>query len=795
MISQLLWIFVKPMSGQLLLSPGKRLRDAGLMVKHHSRNLGGHLCFSRAVTNATIQQRIKASEDFWAWLSRSPAPLHQKELALITAAWPKMLHGISIVHLGTEHFTKLRTRALEALGIHKMGTTPSIQLACVSHPHHDPGFMAFWQTLKTFRKFCVPEIAFPVLTLIVASQWSHPKPGPCSVFLARLFEVGWRWSGQGVIHDHEGLPLHVLNDPVQLLYQRAICAWQLMVCTNVSSREGFQGLEFADARLTVAKWNKWDNASQGVLRVALNGTFFTRNKQWVAGHLPNINCPWCGEPDSIHHRHWECAHFQSSRDKLSTQTLRQLHDAPQSLLQHGWIPSSPCGVLYRQLLVELPDLTGEFVDVPNLPATDLHIFTDGSCKHPASEQVRRSTWGTCVADLMNDEFFPISRGPLPGLLQTIVRAEYTAAISGVKFALYKQQKFWLWVDNQQVHEFLVAIFNGGELPSNTEANHDLQVILGKLCQEAMRVELMQPPMKVRSHQDIHMYTDIVEQWVIRGNQKADETAAMAQQDYSATFQQVWEQLVSDVQQAELLRDDIHGHFVRVGLTATEAKSEIRDRDEFQWDEPSERVEQNFSEMPISLTTVGSKRFIDVGNKFKEVAQVVHQWISELVSAIDATPQWLTYHQLLVDFQGTTGHPGVFFKLSSKKYMPLEQWYILHEYSFSRVARWFGAYLKGLAKQWGETYTIAMRRPSGHSYRCWAMCLYLPISKQRVERIDQIWQRSNVSPVTTCDRAFRDIAVYERFQWPDPSDGPGVRRLTRGVSRPDARGDYNEINYI
>ena len=371
----------------------KRLKNSGMNLKYHAKNLGGQMCYSKAVTNANIQQRIRASEDFWTWLKRSPAPISQKELSLVVAAWPKMLHGISIVHLGMEHFTKLRTRAMESMGVHGMGTTPSLHLACVCHPRADPGFAAFWQTLKTFRKFCVPSIAFPLLNCIVAFSANVIKPGPCSVLLARLTEVGWSWVGQGILSDHEGLPLRLLDDPIQLVYQRAIHAWRAMVCTQVASREGFQGLEFADVDLTMKKWKHWDVTSQGVLRVALNGTFFTRNKQWVAGHLPDKLCPWCGEMDSIHHRHWECSKFQSSRDEITPSTFRQLDEAPDCLLQHGWIPASPWGQIYRQLLVSLPDLTHEFLEPLHLPSMDLQLFTDGSCEYPDCDSIRRSTWG------------------------------------------------------------------------------------------------------------------------------------------------------------------------------------------------------------------------------------------------------------------------------------------------------------------------------------------------------------------------------------------------------------------
>ena len=126
-----------------------------------------------------------------------------------------------------------------------------------------------------------------------------------------------------------------------------------------------------------------------------------------------------------------------------------------------------------------------FLKPLQLSSMDLQLFTDGSCEHPDCESIRRSTWGVCVADLERDEFIPIARGPLPGLLQTVVRAEYMAAISAVQFALYKQQRFWLWVDNQQVYQLLLDVFHGAALPSNMEPNHDLQVRLGELCMRGL----------------------------------------------------------------------------------------------------------------------------------------------------------------------------------------------------------------------------------------------------------------------------------------------------------------------
>ena len=54
---------------------------------------------------------------------------------------------------------------------------------------------------------------------------------------------------------------------------------------------------------------------------------------------------------------------------------------------------------------------------------------------------------------------------------------------------------------------------------------------------------MQRPLKVRSHPAILAYSDIVEKWAIRGNQKADEAAETAQADFSPLMQHVWTKLV------------------------------------------------------------------------------------------------------------------------------------------------------------------------------------------------------------------------------------------------------------
>ncbi len=104
--------------------------------------------------------------DFWTWLKRSQAPLSQKLRALSGVAWPRCLHGIPGAIIGLDHFGRLRSAAMAALGFDKVGANPLVQLSLVCSPSIDPGFFALWSTLRTFRRLAESGLAFPLLNML-----------------------------------------------------------------------------------------------------------------------------------------------------------------------------------------------------------------------------------------------------------------------------------------------------------------------------------------------------------------------------------------------------------------------------------------------------------------------------------------------------------------------------------------------------------------------------------------------------------------------------------------------------
>ena len=137
-------------------------------------------------------------QPFWGTLARSAAPQAHKLRAIATVAWTGCLHGIASIPVGSDHFTRMRAQAMTAMRWEKSGASSVIQFGLAIHPRFDPEFFALMDTMMLFRKYCSPDLAFPVLTALVLHPPSHVVPGPCGVLLARMNQVGWAWETQWV---------------------------------------------------------------------------------------------------------------------------------------------------------------------------------------------------------------------------------------------------------------------------------------------------------------------------------------------------------------------------------------------------------------------------------------------------------------------------------------------------------------------------------------------------------------------------------------------------------------------
>ena len=245
------------------------LRAQNKRVRLHERNLGGHVSYCKIPTNYTLRDRIATFESTWTWLKRSQSPLTQKLKVVYVVAWPRCLHGIANIPLGQEHFAKLRSRVMQSLNWQKKGANPLIQLSLMHGVKLDRAYQALLLTVKAFRRFCEPEVAFPLVNALSQTGTHLRCPGPCGIFLTRMFDIGWSWQGDGRFMDHEGFVFHILHTEIKTIIPRLQHAWICKIGATVAPHEGFQGMEFVSVSLTLPN----DTLLEGGVRRAVADSF------------------------------------------------------------------------------------------------------------------------------------------------------------------------------------------------------------------------------------------------------------------------------------------------------------------------------------------------------------------------------------------------------------------------------------------------------------------------------------------------------------------------------------------
>lgn len=187
------------------------LKASDRVVSYWTRDLGGHIQYSRQMTNSVITRKIEKCSD----QNGKTWPIQRPRIA----AWPNMLHGIASGFLGANHFDDMRTNALKALGDHRPGTSHCLHLSLVNHPSADPALYA------------------PILTDASRSHSRVQKPGPGHLLLTRLHQLHWHLNMHDTCRDENGDPIDLWHAPVQEVYMRVCEAWQAQVAGCIAKRK------------------------------------------------------------------------------------------------------------------------------------------------------------------------------------------------------------------------------------------------------------------------------------------------------------------------------------------------------------------------------------------------------------------------------------------------------------------------------------------------------------------------------------------------------------------------------
>ena len=706
-------------------SPSGRqmLRSHAQNTKLYARDLGGHMNYSRLPTNRTVQDKIADLQPFWTRLAKSHAPISQKTKAIAVSAWPNIFYGISTVCIGSNHFQRLQSLCTKALNVNQTGANPDLQLSCVCQPPVDPELYSIVNTLMAFRNHHSQDLAQYTLQSLTDGETS--SAGPCKSMISALHKLAWHWKDGETCVDQEGLPVHLVTSPKDLLKQRIVNAWQVRVLhTTEALRTTMPGLSQADVQLSMRVFQSLPQEHQGLMRCALNGTQFTRDTMFHAGTADDANCKFCGALDSQLHRHWRCEFFADIRRQFPD--LQECQDCPKSMLCHGWLPRAPDLIALQQMLVQIPDTSAKFSCPafcdPTLDVVD--FFMDGACIHPTEKDTRVATWA--VVRWTGNLFWPVSCGVVPGLKQTSQRGEIVAAISAVKYCVHVGKPCRLWFDNENVFKVLRAWANGESPPWEHKQDADLwKQLHTQFCHASQFIQMV---LKVQAHTEAQEQETVLDAWAVQGNAAADALAAHARSSLSSQFWTCHHSVRTHNQRMIRIGTQMFQMFVQIALRArnTSLPDELA----------QPRVEEaQPTAVDPGIQTLAAKTTDDFPAKLRtEETPHILAWLGTLLDSSQGVI-WVSFHQLLLDYQRYTGRWGPFSTGKCWANRPANK-----EYSYKEQVQWFSRYLSYLAKEAEVPLRVEQRKPSSLALTFWCGAVQVALPHARRTCADDHYRR-------------------------------------------------------
>ena len=437
-------------------------------------------------------------------------------------------------------------------------------------------------------------------------------------------------------------------------------------------------------------------------------------------------CPLCkADGESIHHRHWECPATSWSRQQLSD----TYPEFPECVRERGWAVVPPEVIAFRKSLLHVEDLSGKWcagsVDAGWPPTLDM--FTDGTAVCPCCPSTRLTGWSV-VCLTASGAYHLVSCGTVPGVFQTVLRAEITAVLSAIKFASCLRLPARIWSDNALVVQRANAIISQDFRVTRTTTDSDLWSVLETWVEDGMPDISVH---KVMSHVEISSESE-VDQIVLVGNQWADHCAAevvsclppIILQHHQAAQQAVG-------RMAHAVAEIVH-HIGRVGMQVREAEKlagpvapppeKIIPESEPPKECPSQVIDLRYvvqclrqkSEFPFDSVSFG---------------KLVH-WAHE-ISQPPVAPVCVTWYELLVALQMASKVYGVQKRPDgSWQYQTL----LGKPFDFKSSGRAFGTFLREACRRAYPSWKPVNARPHCPSFRCWTGTIWISCSIQWRDRI-------------------------------------------------------------
>eukprot|EP00435_Cladocopium_sp_Y103_P012470 s2398_g3.t1 len=510
----------------------QQLAQLGVQVVTDFSELGGALTFTAAHRVRCFLKKGESLFGKWQQLRRSKAPISMKIAALPIVFWAKALHGTLSCVAADHHVHKLRTQAIKSLGLQLAGSNPMLRLSLSTPMTADPGFFQLRSAVFDFRRLCSKSPDLLVYWRIYMARYDGKlRDGPFAKLLTLFGNIGWQILQPPLFTDHDGFVFDLFAISVGALEILLRDAWFQHVATAVHHKT-MADLSGLDVSLTLLDHHKLPAGDLGRVKALQSGAFVSAWQHAKFDKTKQPVCQHCLVPDT--QKHWlRCPRFAAQR--LDSGPLHTwLSDAPDCVALHLLAPRSPYLVPLKRYFLELPDRSRIFLSSPRQGMIN-QVFTDGSFFKGCVPQLNRASWA--VVSATTGEC--ISHGGVPGLHQTIGRAELWAIISATAWSLTHDVQVIIWTDSSGTCSKAQRLLSTPNGPLPEGDNADLWKIFAELLAQTKEDQIC--VRWIPSHVDQTLRESTTEEFLAAWNDVADHHAVRCNEARGSHFQHLFEQ--------------------------------------------------------------------------------------------------------------------------------------------------------------------------------------------------------------------------------------------------------------
>ena len=725
-------------------------RDGHFRYCNQAKSLGAQMQYTRRHAAKVLVSRIEEVQRLWPRLRASPSPYKQKIRSLRVAAWPQAFHGIAASTLGNWHFQKARAGALKGINSNGSGCNSLVHLGLIEAPNTDPWFWSIHETFRSVRDSHSQQAVAPLIQLALDHTAPLPRGGPTNALLGRIQSLGWE-----VLSDMHLMDMWGTFSFFDISFPELVCraerAWLDIVAASVSDRACFSDLGRADPRATRQFLASLSVSDQAIYRKALNGAHFTNDFCYHFSDSGSTLCDHCGQQDSRMHRFWHCPCFEVYRSTCPSDVRKAIDELPVCVTTAGWSLRAATTDQWMSMLqnVQIPEAQPAAILDEQIGAT-IDLFTDGSCFWPDTPAYRTASWAVTYAapELNLTKSHVIHSGQLPGIQQTAFRAEIFGVLQALKWC--RQWKFSprIWTDCLGVvRRCRKLLSRPTKLPIN--------IPHGDLWRQIQEEIISLGPQhvtiaKVAAHQRLEDAQTPVDYWCFLHNSLADRAARLSNLLRTDEFWQfhrrhaqevelAWhisqcvQQVILDISRAVVVRDEAYSGIPDDSATIVpEGLSRLRK--EGQWQGASFPLV-----LPPEIT--GKFGFRMTSQFVGWVQQALRQATQECVE-----PAWISFSQLYIDYQMSTGEPGPIC-IQSWIDAAVRPSVLLRKFPFKKRCAWFTRMFKFVFKAGGNELSVSTVRPSSVILQLHLPSLWIPWPTIRLEMVEQ-WFTSHLDRSAT-----------------------------------------------